>query len=418
MDFKVSDNAEANKQRTGLACAKSGRPYMNHDNALRVLNADFKNHIWYDNFHMDVYTDLFGEIKAWDRTEDIMLAALMQRRYGLVDISASKVSEAVTAFAYTNVKNEPKDWFNSLKWDGEQRLSMLFHLYFGAPLNEYTATVSQNFMVAMVARVFNAGCKFDNLIVLEGPQGYFKSSALEIIGGKWYTSQQTSASKQSDFNMCQRGHLLIELPEMAPFESVTENTKKDILSRSVDHYRAPYDIRPKSWPRQSIFVGTTNDSEYLNDATGNRRYWPITITNIDLDRLKEDREQLFAEAVQLYKQGYKYFSINEDLASREQSKRLIVEDVWCDIINDYIRLKPSVTIKEIAINALEFDRSRVGRKEEMRIGKILRSLDWAKKIEYDSDLKKTVRLWRPETEIEPLKKKTINHQLPNYAPAP
>lgn len=417
LNFQVSPNANANIERIGLAKGKNAhRPYMNHDNILRILAADFKGHIWFDEFYLDVFTDMFDETRSWVANDDTSLAILLQRSYGMVDITPQKIGAAVKSFAQFDRRHQPRDWFSSIKWDKTERLSQFFQTYMQAKDSEYIQAVSRNFFVSMVARVMKPGSKADHMVVIEGPQGSYKSSALDIIGGAWYVAQSQSAQKGNEFNMCMNGSILVELPEMASFDGVRANTIKDTLSRRMDRYRAPYDTKPRDWPRQSIFVGTTNDDEYLDDPTGGRRYWPVRIGSIDLKKLEDDREQLFAEAVHLYKTGHKWYEVPSEAAKLEQMKRY-EGDAWTDKVLHYAIGRSEIDVSEIAEHGLNIEIGRVDRKAQMRIASILKQSGFEKKTVWRDG--KTTRVWAnpyyDKTETQPPLPK---HVIKNYAPDP
>ena len=151
----------------------------------------------------------------------------------------------------------------------------------------------------MVARVMRPGCKHDAVLVLGGPQGIGKSQACAVLGGQWFGDNMPSIREGSkEASLYLRGHWLVELAELAPSRKAEAEDLKAFLSRGSDEIRAPYARLPDLVERQSVFVGTTNDHAFLRDPTGNRRFWPVELTGaVDVSRLAEDRDQLFAEAL-------------------------------------------------------------------------------------------------------------------------
>ena len=418
LTFKISPNATANQNRIGLSSNTKGRPYMNHDNILRVLAADFKGKIWFDEFKVDVYTDMFGDVRSWTQFDDTSLTVLLQRCYAMVDIPTQKVSAAIKAFAQTDRRHSVRDYLKSIEWDGIPRLSEFFPKYMEAKDTEYVRAIGRNFFISMVARVMDPGCKADHMIVLEGAQGSYKSTALDIIGGDWYVAQSQSAARGNEFNMCMNGSVLVELPEMASFEGVKGNIIKDILSRRMDRYRAPYDTKPRDWPRQSIFVGTTNDDEYLNDPTGGRRYWPVKVHNIDLKSLEKDRIQFFAEAYHLYKLGHSWHEVPADLAKIEQMSRFD-GDAWAEKIFEYSFGRDELTVSDIAVHALGIDIGRVDRGIQMRIASVLKQAGFKRKIIWKDNKTTTVYMNPSYSKTDqPKPVKLPKRVIKNYAPGP
>jgi predicted P-loop ATPase len=364
--------------KLGVTWSEStGNPHYNVNNTISILENDkrLSGRVWWDTFHQKYYTTLDNKTpQEWADKYDIKIMRYMQKHLGLIRCSKQMVQDAVLLYAQENPKNEPLDWFKTLKWDATPRVSNFFHEYLGAEQSEYTEAVSRNFWLSMVARIFTPGCKADNMVILEGKQGAFKSTALSIIGGKWYVETNESPNSK-DFFQCLQGNLIVEIAELDSFNKAERNTIKKVISTAKDRYRPPYGRTPQDFPRQSIFVGTTNEDAYLNDPTGARRFWPVTINDINTSALKSDREQLFAEAVYLFRQGVKWHEVPKS-AKDEQEKRRD-SDIWEEIIAEYLesdaaRIKGYVTIREIAINCLKFDYDRLTKPVKNRIGAILR----------------------------------------------
>ena len=172
--------------------------------------------------------------------------------------------------AFRNRRNCVRDWLESLKWDQVPRIEHFFENHFGAD----PRAASANFWISLVARVCRPGCQVDNMVVLEGPQGIRKSSALRVIGGEWFTEQHESATGKGFFEVLQ-GKLLVEVSEMDSFSRAEVTKVKQIITCTNDRFRESYGRHAKDHPRQCIFVGTTNRDDWNTDVTGARRFWPI-----------------------------------------------------------------------------------------------------------------------------------------------
>ena len=171
------------------------------------------------------------------------------------------------------------------------------------PLEPYLSSVSIKFFLAMVTRIFQPGCQWDHVLILEGKQGTRKSTAARIIASdKWFCDNLPDL-KDKDAMLNLQGAWLIELGELKSVKHSDSATVKAYLTRRVDRVRAPYGKRSIDIPRQSVFIGSVNEHEYFKDPTGNRRFWPVAIQECDVERLAKDRSQLFAEAKFLYDQG-------------------------------------------------------------------------------------------------------------------
>ena len=161
-----------------------------------------------------------------------------------------------------------------LRWDGVKRLDTLFIDYLGAADSEYTRAVTRKTLTAAVARVMCPGIKFDYTLVLTGKQGTGKSTTLKILGGDWHNDSMTVFKGKEVAELIQ-GYWIIELGELAGMNKAEVNDVKQLATRREDVYREAYGRHAKPYPRQCIFIGTTNDHNYLRDHTGGRRGWPL-----------------------------------------------------------------------------------------------------------------------------------------------
>ncbi len=366
-------------ENMGLAMTQKQGPIVNIDNVVRVLEKwpELKGVLWFDEFHQRIRTNKSkGQpIREWLDVDDIDLTVYLQRALGMPKMTPRIVQSAVELFAYRNKRNEPKDWMESLKWDGRRRIDHFFAQAFGAEDSEYTTAASKNWWIAMAARIYDPGCKFDNMVVLEGNQGKFKSTALNIIGGQWFMESSEQIGTK-DFLQSLNGKLLIEIAELDSFSKADIFTIKKTISCQVDTYRASFGRRSQDFPRRCVFVGSTNEDEYLEDPTGGRRFWPIKTGDIDLDMIREHRDQLFAEAVHRYKAGDYWWVMPKSAADEQHARRR--SDVWEEAILPYLSGREEVRLLDIAVQALKFDESRVDMRSQRRIGSVLRTLGWQK----------------------------------------
>lgn len=374
--------------KIGIARTAQGQPIANLDNALRVLEGFplFTDIIWFDEFHQKYYT-LWNSSspREWGDIDDFRLTTFMQRRLGLIRISDDMINKAIRVHGKNNTRNEPKDWMESLKWDGVERISEFLYKCAGAELNYYVKAISKNFWLTIVARIYFPGCQVDNMIVFEGEQGKGKTSLLRAIGQNWYCSAKEKVDSNNFFLMLQ-GKLLIEIAELDSFNRAETTRIKQVVSDPVDRYRSPYDRATEDHPRQSIFVGTTNEYAYLRDDTGGRRFWPVKCGDINISLALDNRDQLFAEAVHLIKSENHLKQTERmnscwwrtpDSAADEQEQRRQI-DPWEKKIYDYIIQKYEVTVAEIIDDCIRIESSKQTRYDEMRIGKILHQFKWVR----------------------------------------
>ncbi|MDT7849932.1 VapE family protein [Methylophilus sp. VKM B-3414] len=328
-----------------------------------------------------------GEAGEWDTQDDARLAMWITKIWRFSP-STALVAEAVEVAARNNPVNPPRDWLKSLKWDGKKRLLGWMHEYMGVADNEYTQRVGCWFFMGMVKRVFEPGCKFDYCLVIEGPQGRKKSTALAVIGGDWYGDTDLDLHNKDSMSAL-RGKMLYEFSEMGSVAKAEATKQKSFLSRQVDEYRPVYGRREIRVPRQLVFAGTTNEWEWNKDPTGGRRFWPIEVTTqIDIDGLREVRDQLFAEAVERVNAGQRYWPTQDEqerLFDKEQLKRTITES-FVDGIEEWVYQRSGLlkdqefTLYMVATECLGMDASKISRDIQTRIGNALRQLD-CKRVE-------------------------------------
>lgn len=360
----------------------AGKLTLNEWNIYAALKGanHLKNLFWFDSFHQKVFTTINGTKEIKDSHHITKLLVLMQQMATFEKLKKTTLSEALDMYVKQpeNVRNEPQEWLNSLKWDERSRIDTFFIDYMGAEDSEYTRSVSRNFWLSLVARIVRPGCKVDNMVILEGAQGVGKSSAMRLIGGDYYAEVAIDPHKK-DFIGSLQGKFLIEIGELASFtKSETEHVKQ-IISAAVDVYRKPYGSEHLDVKRQSVFVGTTNNSTYLKDDTGNRRFWPIACGDIDLEAITRDREQFFVEALLRVNLGEPWHLVPYDIATTIQTERLEVDDMT-NLVEQYLVGKSEVTAFEVwtakdVFNGLS-DFKPV---EQKRVAKILKSLKWKRK---------------------------------------
>jgi predicted P-loop ATPase len=358
-------------------------PVINIDNVTRVFTnwKPLQGLVWYDEFHRKIFTNGYNgtrKTREWIDVDDLNIATMLQRELAFKRLKDDTVHKAVVVHAHKNTRNEPKDWMETLKWDQGPRVETFFIDYFGTADTAYHRAVSKNWWVSMIARIYSPGCKVDNMVIIEGEQGKFKSTALSVIGGEWFT-EATESVMTKDFYMSLQGKVLIEIAELDAFSRGETTTIKRVVSCAKDRFRPPYGRLSQDFPRQCIFVGTTNEEEYLRDHTGGRRSWPIKIKNIDIESLKRDREQLFAEAVYLYKSGATWHDVPLEEAKAQQEFRRN-SDEWEDVVAHFLAGRSETTTHEVAKEGLQIDIGRLDNFTQRRIGRVLQILGWKKAV--------------------------------------
>lgn len=363
-------------ERCGISITRQGQPVCNLDNGLRVLQniPEFNKKIWFDEFHNKIFTDWNGQEREWSDGDDLVLTAYIQRSIGIRRMTDDLVRKAVILFSRTDKRNEPKDWFNTITWDGIPRISKYMTTYLGAVDSPYLQAVSRNWWISMIARVMNPGCQMRHMVILEGKQETGKSKSLATVGGRWYCEAHEDINSNNFFQILQ-ARLIVEIGELQSFSRAGVTRIKQVVSCSTDRYRAPYARLPQDNPRTCVFVGTTNEDKYLDDPTGSTRFWPVATGFIRIDNIARDREQLYAEAVAAYKAGETYYITPPDETITEQESRRR-HDEWEEAISEYLIPHRQVTVGDIWKDCLKMEIGRLEKSPQMRIAGILRSLGW------------------------------------------
>ena len=323
-----------------------------------------------------------SELGEWRDADTTAVRIWLTETYGMVT-GPQDVDSAVDLVAQMRAFHPVRDYLNGLKWDGVPRLESWLEDYLGVARSEYTVRVAKWYPMAMVARVFEPGVKFDYCIVLEGTQGLRKSSALRILGGEWFSDTELDLTNKDAMSSI-RGKWLHEFAEMGSLARAENTRQKSFLSRQIDEFRPTYARREIRCPRQLTFAGTTNDWQWNKDATGGRRFWPIEIgAEIDTDALRAARDQLFAEAVHRYKAGERYWPTADEQRTIFDPQQLQreAEDGLFDMLHDWIEELPrgEFTMGEVLGEALKLDAGRITRDVTTRVGQLLKKLGCGRK---------------------------------------
>ena len=317
----------------------------------------------------------------WKDTDDQRLVVWLSREYR-IDTSPRKVLEQVNLIAENNAFHPVLEYFNSLEWDGIPRLDSFAPAYLGAEESLYTALAVSMWMISAVARVFKPGCKADHVLILEGEQGIRKSSALGALAGEWFMDTPIQIGSKDAMEVI-RGKLIVELAELDSFNRAESSAAKSFFSSSGDTFRASYGRRAATIPRQCVFAGTVNHDQYMKDDSGNRRYWPIYCTRADLDEIRSDRDQIWAEAVARYKANEKWWPEGEQVALfRDEQEKRFMQDAWHTPIREWLEknnLAEYVTTAEVMGEALNMDIGKWTKADQIRVGTILRRLGFSRK---------------------------------------
>jgi hypothetical protein len=282
----------------------------------------------------------------WSDHEDRRAAEWLQKQGILISVEVA--GQAVQTAARDHPFHPVKAYLQELVWDGVERLDRWLSTYLGADDTEYSHAIGSRWLISAVARIFCPGAKADCCLILEGPQGIRKSTALRTLAGEYFTDELAELGSK-DAAMQTRGVWIIELSELDSLSHSEVARIKAFMSRTTDRFRPPYGMRLMESLRQCVFAGTVNHSTYLRDETGGRRFWPVTCGCIDIDTLARDRNQLWAEAKTQFDAGAVWWLETAELvqmASDQQMDRY-EGDPWEEVIGPWVDGRLSVSISEV-----------------------------------------------------------------------
>jgi putative DNA primase/helicase len=331
--------------------------------------------------------------EQWGEDDDLRLGLWFAQHERLLVRSPDVLAASVGWAARESRCHPVREYLDSLSWDGRERTSDWLSDYLGVKKTAYTTLAGRLFLIGMVARIYKPGCQMRSMPILEGVQFRRKSTALRILGGQWFGDTPLDLNNKDAYQLIQ-GRWLYEVAELDAFSRAESTRIKAFISSQEDRFRAPYDRAPREWPRHTVFFGTTNQDEYFKDQTGNTRYWPLRAEesdHINLDGLHGARDQLFAEAVEMFRRGDRWHPTREeqrDLFEPEQAEREIA-DPWQAMIAKWLRGTPNdrVKVTDILTDCLKIEAGKIDSSRQMstRIGIAMKRLGWHKKRETGGD---------------------------------
>lgn len=388
-DWRAELDMVTRYDKTGARISSEIRPCL--DNAVKILanHPNWKGCLRFNR--LEVRYELHGSPVNESAEPQIARDADFSRisvwlwdhlRYRIPSLM---VREALIVVAGRCAFDPLQDYLNGLKWDKVPRAEGWLMRYMGAvpkdPLEQrYLESAGSKWLISAAARALKPGCKADVAIHFEGEQGTRKSSALAVLGGQWFTDADINFKGDKDSLQLITKRWIVELGELTSFNRSAANEQKAFLAKSSDLFRPPYGTVPEEWPRRCVFAGTTNRDEYLTDDTGNRRHWPVATGKIDLEALRADRDQLWAEAVALYRAGAQWHMSAEDqeLANVQTELRMTHTILAEEIQAWFLSKEPAKRPREI--KALDVRQALSNQNEnDNKIGAALRELKFIRK---------------------------------------
>ena len=315
---------------------------------------------------------------------------------------SQSVAEVIAEVADAKRCHPVRDYLAALKWDGIERLDMWLPDFLGAESAPYVHAIGRKWLISAVARAMRPGCKADHVLVLEGPQGILKSTALGSLchDDSWLLEDLRDINGK-DALMQFGGKWLVEIAELQSFKGAESAKLKAFISTKTDNFRPPYARAAQDFPRSIVLAGTVNEDQYLKDVTGGRRFWCFECGTINIAGLTEARDQLWAEATAAFHAGESWWlddpaTIKD--AQLEQEKRR-VEDPWEQPVADFLDGATETTVSEVLSHleqppggGMTGPRAKIARTkaDQMRVADVLKCLGWQKHRVGDQ----RTRIWR------------------------
>jgi predicted P-loop ATPase len=314
----------------------------------------------------------------WRDDDDVRAAAWMQRQ-GIM-VSKEVTGQAIQTVARVFPFDPIRKYLSELIWDRVARINDWLTLYLSVDSSDYARAIGSKWLIGAVARVFKPGCKNDTCLVLEGPQGLLKSTALRALATPWFTDEISDLGTK-DAAMQVRGVWIIELAVLDAMGRPEASRTKAFMSRSTDRFRPPYGRHLIEVPRESVFAGTVNQDTYLKDETGGRRFWPVKCGTIRIEELRRDRDQLWAEAVARFRAGeiWRIDSAEMNATAADEQQQRYDEDAWQPLIEEWVQGRDHVTAEHILRSCIEKLSRDWTQSDKNRIARCLRAIGWTRK---------------------------------------
>ena len=440
-----------------LELTQNGDIISNSPNIGQIIQNDLRtrNHLEYNEFHAKVVTrarlstrlpfipdfpvhDLVNGEPIQDKHLHAIRMMLEYENgpgkpgYGLRSVTDRDLNSAIEIAAHQNTFHPVREYLTDLKWDGRERAERLWIEYLGVEDNAYTRMVARHFLIGAVARAYEPGHKFDFVPILFGAQGKRKSTMIAILAKSWSGELKGNFRDEKHLVEQMMGCWIMELPELSSFKGSIIEDVKAFISAVVSYVRLSYGKLPKEFPRQCVFIGSTNEEEFLNDPTGNRRWWPlkVTVDMIDTDKLARNVDQIWAEAGTWYhemraehprEKGPLPLHLTDAEAAilaaeaQDAAQNITVVDVLAEAIRDYLDgdmtesfggkkvHRKQVTIMEVWEHGLGRDKTP-NDAEAKSVGRAIRACGWVArptpvKVREDDGTRKSQKVFYPGPQV-------------------
>jgi predicted P-loop ATPase len=345
----------------------------------------------------------------WAGCDDSMAAGWLQRNG--IYVSSAVAAEAVETVARENGFHPVRDYLESLVWDKGARIDEWLITCMGAKGTAFVRAIGARWLISAVARIYEPGCQCDHTLMLEGEQGLHKSTALRILASDPWFVDHTSELGSKDSRLELNGRWIVEMSELDRVRRGALEQVKAFLVTRIDHIRPPYGRRTEDIPRSNVFAASTNSETPFVDETGNRRFWPVACGTIELGKLADDRDQLWAEAYHRYRAGAIWWLDTAELekaAAEEQNERYD-PGVWDQVILEWVNdpkqrpvpdgapgemlksfdsTRNEVTVTDVLIHAVGKSLDRCSHGDRLQVVKCLVHEKWKRRQKGTGQLKR------------------------------
>ncbi|WP_065357960.1 VapE domain-containing protein [Kluyvera georgiana] len=393
---------------------KWGRIEATISNAAKaVVRPDFVDiDIRFDQFRDEI---MFapagsGRWQAFTDPDYARLRITMEKR-GFKAVGRELIRDVVLLAADEQPFDSAVTWLNGLEWDGVPRIESFYHTHFGTADTAYTRAVSMYMWTALAGRVLEPGVKADMVPILVGPQGCGKSSGVEALSpDPAFFTEISFAEKDDDLARKMRGRLVAEIGELRGLNTKELESIKAFVTRTHENWIPKYREFATQFPRRLVFVGTTNEDEFLADKTGNRRWLPVEVSKVDVKAIKNDLLLLWSEARETFKRlGGIQFRDAERLGAGVH-EQYTIKDAWLETVEKWLDTPDLITevvprtceflrASDVLRDAIGLDPRNIGKREEMRISNVLQNCGY-KRVQRRVDGKK-MRIFEPASQPDP-----------------
>ena len=361
---------------------KSGEPTgqakSTRGNLHKIMSGDrrLKGKLWENLFTGTLQFD----DRDYTDTDDTKIALWVDKAYN-IRYSDAVVAGIAKLVGEDNGRNPLQEWLGSLKWDGVKRTGSWIVEATGCKDTKLHRMMGHKWLIQAIARAMQPGVKADCVLILIGKQGARKSSLLAKLATRDYFSDTPlDIGSANAYTQIQRAWIY-EVAELDSVRRSANSATKAFISAQEDTYRPAYGRRAVTIKRHTVFAGTTNDMQFMNDSTGSRRYWPVQVGEIDMKWVAQNRDQLWAEAIVEYNSGVNWWLEQEWEEVREvESGHYQQEDPWHEVVRSWLTTSfGEFTIRHVMEDALKLDKHQMSRIAEMRTADVLRALGCSRK---------------------------------------